>query len=122
MRMNQEDDIRQRNISRETRALEFKRSTGLLDLCGLSADEKVRFINHVLLITILITMMNGLGFAQATAASQEETVSSSTMAHNESDGNRSTAIGRSSDQCRMPVRDPFPQSSATIAEAWVTLP
>jgi hypothetical protein len=118
--MNQENDIRQRNISRGTRALEFKRSTGLLDLCSLSADEKVRFITHVLLITISIAMMNSLGLAQATAASQEATVSFSTMAHDESDGNQSTAIGRSSDQCRKLVRDPFSQSSATIGSVGYT--
>ena len=125
MRTNQEDDIRQKNISRGMLALECNRSIGLLDLCSLSADEKLRFITHVLLITISIAMMNGLGFAQATAASPEATESSSTMAHDESNGNQSTAIGRSSDQvsaspCRMLLRDPFPQSSATIGSVGYT--
>ena len=74
MRVNQEDDIRPRNISRGRRLLEFKRSTGLLGLCSPSAvGEGVPFITHVLLITISIAMTHGLGNAQAAVPSQEAT-------------------------------------------------
>src|SRR5258708_1319417 len=127
MRMNREDEIRRRNISRGRRMLEFKRSTGLLDLCSPRAvDEAVPFITHVLLITISIAMMHGVGSAQAAAASQEAIVSSTTAAHNGSAGSQSTTIHGPSDQawagpCPLQVQDPFPQSSAKATEATATI-
>jgi hypothetical protein len=124
VRVNQKNGIRPRNIgSRKCLLPGFKFSIGLLDRCSPSAvDEGLPFVTHVLLVIISIAMTHGLGHAQAQVASQEAIVSSTTTAHDGSDGSQSTAIEEPSDQasatpCRLQVQDPFPppsEASATI--------
>jgi hypothetical protein len=109
--VNQENGIRQRNISRGRRLLlAFTCSTGLLDPCRPSAvDEGLPFITHVLLVAISIAMTHGLGHAQAPVASQEAILSSSTITHDGAGDNQSTSIHGPSDQvsaspCRLQVQ------------------
>jgi hypothetical protein len=126
--VNQENGIRQRNISRGRRLLlTFTCSTGLLDPCRPSAvDEGLPFITHVLLVAISIAMTHGLGHAQAPVASPGEILSSSTTTHDESGDNQSTSIHEPSDQasagpCRLRVQDTFPQSPANATEVTTTI-
>jgi hypothetical protein len=126
--VNQENGIRQRNISRGRRLLlAFTCSTGLLDPCRPSAvDEGLPFITHVLLVAISIAMTHSLGHAQAPVASQEAILSSSTTTHVGSVDNQSTSIHGPSDQvpaspCRLRVQDTFPQSPASAAEVTTTI-
>jgi hypothetical protein len=126
--VNQENGIRQRNISRGRRLLlAFTCSTGLLDPCRPSAvDEGLRFITHVLLVAISIAMTNDLGDAQAPGASQEAILSSSTITHDGAGDNQSTSIYGPSDQvsaspCRLGVQDTFPQSPANATEVTTTI-
>jgi hypothetical protein len=126
--VNQENGIRQRNISRGRRLLlAFTCSTGLLDPCRPSAvDEGLPFITHVLLVAISIAMTHGLGHAQAPVASQEAILPSSTITHDRAGDNQSTSIHRPSDQvsaspCRLRVQDTFPQSPANATEVTTTI-
>jgi hypothetical protein len=81
---------------------------------------------HVLLVTISIAMTQGLGHAQAPAASRETMSPSSTIAHVGSGETRSTSIEQqSSDQmatspCRLQVQDTFGQTPASAPGAKAT--
>jgi hypothetical protein len=123
VRVNQENGIRPRNISSRKRLLlALTRSTQILDPCRPSTVyEGLPFLTHVLLITVWIAITHGLGYAQVAVASQEAIVSSTTTAHDGSDGSQSTAIHRVSDEvsdtpCRPQVQDPFSRSSADATE------
>jgi hypothetical protein len=121
--VNQDNGIRPRNIGSRKRLLAgFKPSIGLLVPCSPNAvDEGLPFVPHVLLVIISIAITQGLGYAQVAVASQEAIVSSTTTAHDGSDGIQSTAIHEASDgvsdtPCRLLVRDPFSRSSADATE------
>src|SRR6266849_2631691 len=87
--------------------------------------KQLRFLTHVLLLTISIAMTHGLGHAQAPAAYQEAIVSSSTTAHDEAGDSQSPSIHGPSDQvsaspCRLRVQEPFLQSTANATAATAT--
>ena len=84
--------------------------------------DRLPFVTHVLLVTILIAMMHGLGHAQAPVDYQDAIISSSTAAHDEAGDNQSTSIYEASNQgsakpCRLQGQYSFPQSSANATEA-----
>ena len=115
VRVNQENGIRPRNISRRKRLLP-----------GSAVDEGLPFVSHVLLVIISIAMTPGLGDAQAQVASQGAIVSSSTTALDGPADNLSTSLRRPSDEasatpCRRWVQDPFSQSSANATEDTATI-
>jgi hypothetical protein len=116
VRVNQENGIRPRNIgSRKRLLLAFTRSTQILDPWRPSAVyEGLPFLTQVLRVVMSIAITHGLGYAQVAVASQGTIVSSTTTAHDGSDGSPSTAIHQAS-PCRFQVQDQFPQPSEAEA-------